>query len=157
MTTCAGCGASVDGLLCPACGRATPQVGGAETERRALEELHAAAAKLEDEAVARVLTSGFLPSSKAVLIEAGLRCLALAGESASYHLRTGSIDRLRAVSAKLRLMPRDSETDLALERFEAAVHAADKATRNDVAIFLAVCLLLLLLAGGTAALFLLRP
>ncbi|MBI5595134.1 MAG: hypothetical protein HY928_03490 [Elusimicrobia bacterium] len=157
MTTCAGCGASVDGLLCQACGRATPHVGDAQTERRALEELHGAAAKAGDEAAARLLTAGFLPSSKAVLIEAGLRCLALAGESSTYYMRTGAVDRLRAVSAKLRLQPQDAEAARALERFEHAVQAAEKNTRSDLAVFLAVCLLLLLLAGGTAALFLLRP
>lgn len=156
MTHCEGCGAAVDGILCQACGRATKLVGDAHAERRALEELHGAVGKAAEEAAGRLLANGFLPASKAVLIEAGLRCVALAGEASPYHIKAGALSRLEAVTAKLRLMPADGEGTKALETFDGMLQEARAVGRRDVAMFVGVVLLLLLLAVGVASLFLVR-
>lgn len=149
---CDGCGAAVDGLLCPACGRATKLVGDATMERRALEELHAAVGKAADEAGGLLLSNGFLPSARAVLIEAGLRCVALANEATPYHLREGAMGRLSAVAAKLRMLGTDAEGTRALEQFETAVRESRAKARRDVIAFLAVALLLAALAAAVAML-----
>lgn len=153
---CEGCGGPVPGLLCPACGRATRLVGDPAMERRALEELHGAVGKASEEASGRLLANGFLPSAKAVLVEAGLRCVALVNDATPYHLKEGALGRLAAVSAKLRLLGADAEGVKALERFESLVQEARASARRDLLAFAAVAVLLLALAMAVGLLVVYR-
>lgn len=117
--TCPQCGAPLKRTLCEYCGTLGLPHPNVEEQKQALEVFHGLlAAKNEKEQLA-LLKNGFLPDDREVLIESGLRCVPLIGhDSAGGDIEEAAIARLRAVVAKLNLVPGDSLARQAVKNFE---------------------------------------
>lgn len=124
LRECPRCGAGSPGPHCDYCGAPLASADPA-AERAALDQLHsllAGRSPHDDDPVA-LLARAFLPDHTQVLIEAGLRCVALLGEGSQGKLANALVGRLEAVAAKLRLDPSPeslraaAELDRHLERF----------------------------------------
>lgn len=140
---CDSCGAPARGLICGHCGKPTAHLGDASEENRALDEFHNLLQRLKPEEQRNwLLTSGFIPDHKEVLIEAGIHCIPLLQNMQVYE---AAASRLEAVITKLRLLHGDRQAELAVEDFRARVgkYRADK-RKNDLES--AGCLLAILAA-----------
>src|SRR5918997_288527 len=117
---CDSCGAPIQGLICEHCGKPTAHLANAAEENRALDEYHRLLQNLKPEEQRNWLASGFIPDNKEVLIEAGIYCLPLLKTMSVYD---AAAERLEAVIVKLKLMPVDRQTLLAIEDFQAKIES----------------------------------
>jgi hypothetical protein len=118
QTTCPNCGAPLKRVLCEYCGTLGVAHPVLDEQRQALEVFHGLLAGKDEKAQINLLKNGFLPDDRDVLIEAGLRCVALMGYDNTDDVDEASIGRLRAISRKLRYMPGDEQARRAAEDFE---------------------------------------
>lgn len=140
---CDSCGAPAKGLICGHCGRPAARLADASEENRALEEFHNLLQRLgPEEQRGWLLTSGFLPDHKEVLIEAGVHCIPLLQHTRVYD---AAASRLEAVISKLKLLHGDRQAALAVEDFLAQLEKYRAARRRDDLLG-AGCLLLILAA-----------
>jgi hypothetical protein len=114
LTECPRCGAGSSGPHCEYCGA---PLGSADpaAERAALDELHLRLAGKPPVEQATILERAFLPGHPQVLIEAGLRCVALLGEGTTGRAEQALVGRLEAVTAKLRIGDREPGSSRAAE------------------------------------------
>jgi hypothetical protein len=141
---CDSCGAPAHGLICEHCGKPTAHLANVADENRALDEYHRLLQNLKPEEQRNWLTSGFIPDSKGVLIEAGIYCLPFLKTMSVYD---AAASRLEAVILKLKLMPGDEETRRAVEDFQAKIKSYKLAKRKDDLLGFG-CLVLILAAMG---------
>jgi hypothetical protein len=128
---CARCGAALNRLFCAYCGAFAGSVRDAEKEVEALEQFHGALRDADEDAVVRLLRGGSLPTHAAPLVEAGLRCLPLIADSdISAEPSASALQRLMAVTAKLKLLPQDGETAKAVFNFESKIAASNPRGRQ---------------------------
>jgi hypothetical protein len=139
---CDSCGALVHGLICEHCGKPTAHLANAAEENRALDEYHRLLQNLKPEEQRNWLASGFIPDNREVLIEAGIYCLPLLKTMSVYE---AAALRLEAVIVKLKLMPADRQTLLALEDFQAKIENYKSTKRKDDLLGMG-CLLIILAA-----------
>jgi hypothetical protein len=166
-TNCPSCSAVVLGFICEHCGRLSAHVGSAADENRALEEFHhllqklspdlksekadekdAQASELDDaekleERAIHLLRTGFIPDHKEVLIEAGVYCIPYLESNQS--LEEAARARLESIVTKLKLIPQDAQTKLAVEEFQAKVKAHKAQSARDDIIYGGGCMLIILL------------
>jgi hypothetical protein len=116
---CDSCGAPAAGLICGHCGKPATHLSNASEEDRALDEFHNLLQGLKPEDQRSwLLTSGFIPDHKGVLIEAGIRCLPLLQDMKIYD---AAASRLEAIITKLKLLHGDRQAALAVEDFRAKI------------------------------------
>jgi hypothetical protein len=164
---CTSCGALYsEGLVCQYCGRATSYFNSIEDENRALDELHnllqSLATDKEDLSfeeidkrnarAAQILETGFIPDHKAVLIEAGVYCLALIKDYSD--LSAAAVHRLNSVATKLKFLPTDGQTEKAIAEFSAAVEKYKTDQRSfDRKLIAAFSLAGLIVVGSIGGMF----
>ncbi|MBI5622194.1 MAG: hypothetical protein HY924_00300 [Elusimicrobia bacterium] len=129
---CARCGAAAPGLVCSYCGALAAGPESGELERRALEEFCGLLQGRDAEGQAKLLESGYLPSSPVALIEAGVRCVPFVQGDRLNRSAEAAARRLEAVTVKLRLLPQTEETRRAVSEFEAMVREFRKAEASDL-------------------------
>ena len=147
MTTlnsnCDSCGAPSKGLICEHCGKPTAHLVNAADENRALDEYHNLLQKLApDDQRNWLLTSGFIPDHKEVLIEAGIYCLPLLKSMSIYD---AAASRLETIITKLKLLHDDQQARRAIEDFQAGIESYRAQKRKDN-VSSAGCLLMILAA-----------
>ncbi len=152
---CRQCGAEVDGLICAYCGAITERTEDVETEGRALDEYHRLLSGADEAKQVALLRNGFLPETRKVLIEAGLRCMPLVDvEQTTNRVSTTALQRLQAIIARLHIIGDDPEIGRACSEFQAKIAEFRRADRNlgiGVMIALAVVLGLSVLAVRSCA------
>jgi len=179
-TNCPSCSAVVSGFICEHCGRLSAHLGSAADENRALEEFHHLLQKLSpdlqseqadeknaeaeqaelDEAEKReeraihLLRTGFIPDHKEVLIEAGVYCIPYLESSQS--LEEAARARLESIATKLKLIPQDAQTKLAVEEFQAKIKAHKAHVAREDMIYGGGCILIILLIISAVIIGLLR-
>jgi hypothetical protein len=144
-TNCPQCGAPLKRVLCEYCGTlglAHPLI---DEQRQALEVFHGLLATKDQKTQINLLKNGFLPDDRDVLIEAGLRCVALLGNDETGDLEEAVVGRLRAVSAKLHLRPTDETTQKALASFDGELKRFKRNDRNAVLLGLSMLVGIVLL------------
>src|SRR3712207_4861855 len=105
--SCDSCGAPCKGLICEHCGKPTAHLADATEENRALDEYHHLLQRLTPEDQRGwLLTSGFMPDNKEVLIEAGIQCLPLLQNMS---ISDAAASRLEAIITKLKLLHDDHQ------------------------------------------------
>jgi hypothetical protein len=117
-TNCPNCGAPLKRVLCEYCGTLGVAHPVIDEQRQALEVFHGLLSAKDDKAQIELLKNGFLPDDRDVLIEAGLRCVALMGFDNADDVEEAAIGRLRAISRKLRLQLGDEKSLRAAADFE---------------------------------------
>jgi hypothetical protein len=143
---CDACGAPARGLICEHCGKPTAHLESAADENRALDEFHKYLQELNLQDKRNwLLSSGFIPDTKQVLIEAGIYCVPLLKNMEIYDAAAA---RLEAVILKLKLMETDEQARRAVEDFQAQIEKYRAKKRSDD--ILGVGCLLLLLAAMVA-------
>lgn len=138
---CLFCGASVSVATSPA------------EEAQAIDELHQAILRAENDQVrARILANGPLPDHASELVDAGLRASALLDpKQYATAVPTAAIARIEALRAKLRLLGEDAadrELAASVARYEASAATESKEGARLVAV------LFLVLLGGIAVVIL---
>jgi hypothetical protein len=129
--SCDSCGAPGKGLICEHCGKPTQHFVDAAHENRALDEYHNLLQRLKPEDQRNwLLSSGFMPDNKEVLIEAGIHCLPLLQ---NISISDAAASRLEAIITKLRLLHGDQQARLAVEDFQSKIrrYTADR-RKNDI-------------------------
>jgi hypothetical protein len=146
-TKCTSCGAAVRGLVCSFCGREVRALVTPEDERLALIELHQAARDVKDkDALARLFKGAWIPTSPAMLVEAGLQCLPLIEDGQVTDRPV--VQRLEAIATRLRIAQLPSEeAHRALAEFQARIQRYERADRNLGIIIVAVLLVICAAAG----------
>jgi hypothetical protein len=115
---CDHCGAVLDGSVCKYCGSGVASTEALDRERRALDEFHAKLMSLGKKEQINLLKHGFMPDQTIVLIDAGLRCVAMLDDSAvDVSVPDAAAGRLEAIIMKLKLKPPDYEIEKAIARF----------------------------------------
>ncbi|HLT37696.1 MAG TPA: hypothetical protein VK034_15490 [Enhygromyxa sp.] len=141
---CVGCGASSGGVfVCHHCGVPIRTLGDAESERRALDELHGQLAT--DNPPPRLLDNAFLPDNPRVLIDAGLRLLPVLENGAG---QSNAAGRMRAIIIKLRLLGDDPAVTRAAKEFQDAL---DSYRVSDRRMGYAVGIVLVVVIAGVVA------
>lgn len=110
------------------------------------------AAEKRAERAIHFLRTGFIPDHKEVLIDAGVHCIPYLESDDT--LEDAARARLEGITTKLKLIPQDAQTRLAIEEFQAKIKAHKKhRTREDI--FYGGCFLLIvvLIIGGIIWLF----
>ncbi|HVI02098.1 MAG TPA: hypothetical protein VM869_25470 [Enhygromyxa sp.] len=134
---CVGCGATSRGVLvCHHCGVPVRSLIDAESQRRALDELHGQLAVPNPPP--HLLDNAFLPDDPRVLIDAGLRLLPVLERGTGQAAAAG---RMKAIIIKLRLLGEDPTLVEAARQLEAALatyHREDRKWGYVVATFLIV-------------------
>lgn len=134
--------------MCEYCGMLAVAHPAIDEQRQALEVFHSLlAAKPENEQV-NLLKNGFLPDDTDVLIEAGLRCVALLGYDNIEDADEAAIGRLRAIIRKLRIQAGDEKSRRALQDFEKEIRRYHNLNIRNL---LAGLLLILVPAGALIA------
>lgn len=135
---CNSCGAPVAGLICEHCGKPGSHLIDAAEENRALDEFHSLLQKLKPEAQREwLLSSGFIPDHRDVLIEAGIQCIPLLQDM---HIYDAAALRLEAIITKLKLLHGDRQALLAIEDFRAKLEGY-KAEKRKINFLSLGCLL----------------
>ncbi len=163
---CPSCSAVVRGLICEHCGRLPANIGSAAEESRALDEFHQLLQKLapelksqealqkdataqtdeteaeeqRQEKVKHLLRTGFIPDYKEVLIEAGVYCIPYLD---SEYPGDAARSRLESITTKLKLIPQDQQTRLAVEEFQAKIKEHKAHRKRDDLIYGGGCFFLL--------------
>lgn len=138
-TQCSRCGAPVESLVCRYCGGLAGTAEGLEGERKALRELHDFLVKAEKDAQMKMLRGGYLPSHPDVLIDAGLRCVPILGDTGNDpEVCMSAVARLESIVMKLKLMPRDERIGRAIAEFEGKLKAERAEENQAVLIFFGV-------------------
>lgn len=149
--TCPQCGAPLKHALCEYCGTLGLPRPNVDEQKQALEIFHGLlAAKNEKEQLA-LLKNGFLPDDRDVLIEAGLRCVPLIGHDSTGDIEEAAIARLRAVVAKLNLLPSDSLARQAARSLEQEMGRYKKLTYRNLVIGLLIFVVPVCLVVGIVA------
>lgn len=117
-TVCPQCGAPLKRALCEYCGTLGLSRPNMDEQKQALEIFHSLLADKDEKGQLALLKNGFLPDDRDVLIESGLRCVPLIGHDSTGDIEEAAIARLRAIVAKLNLMPGDSKARQAAKNFE---------------------------------------
>jgi len=153
--TCPQCGAPLKRSLCEYCGTLGLPHPNLEEQKQALEVFHGLLAARDEKGQLALLKNGFLPDDREVLIEAGLRCLPLIGHDSTGDLEEAAVARLRAVIAKLNLLPGDSVARQAVINFEKEMGRYKKVTYRNLAIglLLVAVPLCLILCAAMAGLY----
>ncbi len=151
--TCPQCGAPLKRALCEYCGTLGLPHPNVDEQKQALEVFHGLLAAKEEQGQVALLKNGFLPADREVLIEAGLRCLPLIGHDSTGDLEEAAIARLRAIIAKLNLLPGDSAARQAVKNFEQEMGRYKQLTYRNLVLGLLIfavpaCLVLCLTAAG---------
>jgi hypothetical protein len=145
-SNCDACGAPGEGLICEHCGKPTAHLVNAADENRALDEYHNLLRQLApDDQRNWLLTSGFIPDHKEVLIEAGIYCLPLLKSMSIYD---AAASRLETIITKLKLLHGDEQARRAIEDFQAGIESYKTQKRKDN--FSSAGCLLTILAAITA-------
>ena len=147
---CTVCDAPTSGLVCQFCGHKLTRAEDLHSEQDALDQLHRLLHEADDERQARLLTCGFLPTHKRVLINAGLRVMPLVNtDDTAGDTSQAARQRLEAIVAALRLCDPDVEIRRAVAEFEKKLGAYARADRVVTAVAL------VLIVGGVAGVVLL--
>lgn len=126
---CHSCGAPVRGLICEHCGKPTIHLESMEDENRALDEYHKYLHELKPQEQRNwLLSSGFIPDNRQVLIEAGIYCVPLLKNMAIYDAAAA---RLEAVILKLKLIENDPQAQRAVEDFQEQIKKYRAQKRSD--------------------------
>jgi hypothetical protein len=142
--SCPKCGAAGKGFVCAFCGGELAKPGDDDADMRALEEfhkhIHAAAA---DPQRCSLLITGWYPTSKKALIEAGARCLPHLdiNEACRQQYRK----RLETLISRVKMLPPDEQSKNAAAELSAKLAAFDAQESSDLKHGL-------ILIGGLAAL-----
>jgi hypothetical protein len=128
---CSRCGAAASGLVCAYCGALTGTPGGGDFERQALEEFCGLLQGKDWKEQAKLLESGYIPSSPGGLIEAGVRCVPFIKGERFERPAEAAVRRLEAIVLKLKLLPRSDENQRAVSEFEGVVAEFRKAEASD--------------------------
>ena len=140
---CDFCGAPARGLICEHCGKPTAHLESAVDENRALDEYHKYLHELKPQDQRNwLLSSGFIPDNRQVLIEAGIYCVPLLKNMAIYDAAAA---RLEAIILKLKMVENDEQARRAVEDFHAEIEKYKAQKRSDN-ILGAGCLLFILAA-----------
>ncbi len=115
---CPQCGAPLKRALCEYCGTLGLPRPNIDEQKQALEVFHSLLAARDEKGQLALLKNGFLPDDRGVLVESGLRCVPLIGHDSTGDIEEAAIARLRAIVAKLNLMPGDSQARQAAKNFE---------------------------------------
>lgn len=138
---CVGCGAASTGVLvCHHCGVPVRSLVDAESQRRALDELHGQLSLPSPPP--HLLDNAFLPDDPRVLIDAGLRLLPVLEKGTGQAAAAG---RMRAVIIKLRLLGDDPALVHAAKELEVALASYHQ---HDRRLGYAVGVVLLLMIAG---------
>ncbi len=135
--TCPNCGAPVTKAICQYCGTLVVTNPGIDVQKQALELYHGLLASKDISSQVSLLSSGFLPDSSDVLVEAGLRCIPLLHGS-STKLSDAAAGRLRAVTLKLGLKEQDGTIPKAIDEFEKQISEQKKRSNYSALIGLAM-------------------
>jgi hypothetical protein len=131
-STCPACGDVVTGRVCPTCNARIAPPGADPGEFRSLEEFHGDVARRSKEEQATLLRNGFLPDDLDVLIEAGLRCIALLDpDSWSSEPCKAARQRLEAIAAKLSMTRKDPRASAAADDFRRRLRQGEAADRRS--------------------------
>ena len=121
-SSCPSCGAPCSGYVCPFCGMAVAATTDVDSQLQAVEELHDLISGAAHKKKVGLLKNGFLPDHARALIEAGLKCIPHINPNDIDQSVTGAaVYRIKAISAKLKLLPADEETGKAIAEFESIV------------------------------------
>ena len=128
-SNCDSCGAPGKGLICEHCGKPTAHLVGAAEESRALDEFHDLLRQLAPDGQRNwLLTAGFIPDHKEVLIEAGIHCIPLLKNVSIYD---AAASRLETIITKLKLLHGDQQARLAIEDFQSKIESHRAQKRKD--------------------------
>ncbi|MCA9981029.1 MAG: hypothetical protein KDD89_09350 [Anaerolineales bacterium] len=131
VTTCQRCGAAVRGLVCEYCGVLHHPPASATEEKQAWVEFLGILQTKEPEVQVSLLQNGFLPDSLPTLLDAGLHCVGLIDMSnTADDLVQAAQQRLQAITAKLKIMPANPESERAIAEFESTLAAYRRADRQ---------------------------
>ncbi len=132
QSNCENCGAPLKGHICPFCGTSFDPSPTLSDQMIALDQLHAALSEAESERRVALLTAGYIPEDAGALIEAGVKCIPLVNLAFSATQEThAAVDRLRAITAKLRILDRTPETSRAIGEFSEVIRVFDRKDRSD--------------------------
>ena len=131
---CPQCGAPLKRALCEYCGTLGLPHPNVDEQKQALEVFHGLLAGKDEQGQIALLKNGFLPDDREVLIEAGLRCVPLIGHDSTGDLEEAAIARLRAIIAKLNLVPGNSAARQAAKNFEQEMGRYKKLTYRNLTI-----------------------
>jgi hypothetical protein len=151
QSVCQQCGAAVKGYICEYCGSLRQATLDRAAEKEALNELHnIIAAQTEDETKSKLLRNGFIPDAPDVLIESGIRSIALIDlHNTTETVSVGAAQRLRAITAKLRLMGESGQASDALREFEQILQQIAKDNQRLERMLITIALAAVLaLTGG---------
>ena len=153
--SCANCGAVVAGVVCAYCGTLTHALSNVEQEQLAWQAfLTLMQGKSEEEQI-RLLKNGFLPDNFQLLTEAGLHCVRLVDLALpADDVVEAAVNRLRAIVAKLRIIPHTAEGDRAIAEFEKTIAAHQTASQRLNKQMFIGCLFLVVLGLAALALWL---
>ncbi len=146
--TCPQCGAPLKRALCEYCGTLGLPHPSLDEQKQALEVFHGLLAARDEKGQLALLKNGFLPDDRDVLIEAGLRCVPLIGHDSTGDIEEAAIARLRAVIAKLNLLPGDSAARQAAKNFEQEMGRYKQVSSRNLAFGLLIVAVPVCLAAG---------
>jgi hypothetical protein len=123
---CVGCGATIRGVfVCHHCGVPIRSLTDADSQRRALDELHGQLSLPTPPP--QLLVNAFIPDDPRVLIDAGLRLLPVLEKGAG---ESGAAGRMRAIIIKLRLLGDDPAVVKAAKELQTALDVYQRADRR---------------------------
>lgn len=142
VTLCNNCGARVSGLLCAYCGAPSDVLSGndnAELQMKALQEYHAHLQEISDiKQRIRMLSSGYMPTQKSCVIEAGLRCYPLIRDGSGDPVSAAAALRMESAISRLKFLATQADDNKVIEEFETRLKryrkAEQKLTRYTFAI-----------------------
>ena len=123
--TCSQCGANGNSAVCGYCGNLLDPVQDIAGERAALDSLHDFLQLVDRTRQRQLLRNGYLPDSREVLIEAGMRLLPLCNHGdGDLEPRDSALARLKTVISKLKILHAGADARRAIDQFEATIRSA---------------------------------
>lgn len=106
-------------MICEYCGSLIVPAEAIEARRAALEEFHQVLQQQPRDRQARMLRSGYLPPHRELLIDAGVRCMALiVDEDVNTEPSLSARERLGSIVTRLKLESPDDQVRTAIREFE---------------------------------------
>lgn len=151
---CTYCGAQIinSRFICPYCGSYISQTHSPQEEKSALIELHSIIVQSPKEKQIDIIRNGFLPDNTPVLIDAGVRTVAMIDTKEPNDDRNlAAVSRLESIILKLSFAEKNNDTTYAIKVFKNTISKFNRYDRLITGV--AIIIILMIIAAIAYAVY----